>query len=94
MTPRQLREIDLSQAVRIEHADSEQAAGEGGREAKFVYVAPAANRETGLIPVVLRLSQAEEPLQCHLAVSATFQRKDRTAQASSDRPAGERLLAR
>ncbi|HWA97882.1 MAG TPA: HlyD family efflux transporter periplasmic adaptor subunit [Pirellulales bacterium] len=69
LTPRQLRDIDTSKPIRIELPEVEQS-----WSAKFVYAAPAANRQSGRVPVVLRVTDADPPLRCHLGVTVTFAR--------------------
>jgi multidrug efflux pump subunit AcrA (membrane-fusion protein) len=67
MTPRQLSMIDRLQPVHIRQPEIDKS-----WDARFVYAAPAANHETGRIPVILRVSNTEEQLRCHLNVLAQF----------------------
>lgn len=68
LTPQQLSRIDRAAAVEVVEAESGRSS-----QAAFVFAAPAANRQTGRIPVVVRISDAAEPWHCHLPVTVKFQ---------------------
>jgi multidrug efflux pump subunit AcrA (membrane-fusion protein) len=71
MTPRQLSLIDRSQPMIVRQPEIDQS-----WEAHFVYASPSANRETGRIPVVLRINNTDSPLRCHLSVVVQFKLAD------------------
>jgi multidrug resistance efflux pump len=84
LTPGQIHEIDRAQPCRVEHRDFEQ-----DWEARFVFASPAANPETGLVPVVLRISNAGESLLCGLPVTVTFSRSTAKKAAPGESLAAE-----
>ncbi|HEX4130922.1 MAG TPA: efflux RND transporter periplasmic adaptor subunit [Pirellulales bacterium] len=86
LTPKQLNDVDFSQPIQVEQPEL-------GRSwpAQFVYAAPAADRATGLVPVVLRVGEAGEPLRCHLNVTVSLALAD--GDRSSRTPHGEALAA-
>ncbi len=71
LSTKQLSEIDRALPVVVEQPELEKS-----WSARVIYVSPAANRETGLIPVVLRIDHAGEPLRCHLNVTVRFNLAD------------------
>jgi multidrug resistance efflux pump len=67
LSPAELSKVDWTQSAEVRQAETQRS-----WPAKFVYVSPLANRETGRVPVVFRVSGGAYPLRCHLNVTVAL----------------------
>lgn len=67
LTPKQLSQIDRSAPIEVVHTPTGKTS-----EARLTFVSPAANRQSGGIPILARISNEQEPWPCHLEVTVRF----------------------
>ena len=63
----------MGQSAEVRLDGKAEAAGTG----KVVFIGKVANRSTGLVPVVVRMPNAQERLRAEIAVKVRFQMENR-----------------
>jgi len=69
LSPVQVEQVAVGQSAEVWLAGKAEAAGTG----KVVFVGKAADRNSGLIPVVVRVDNAQKRLRAEVAVKVRFQ---------------------
>jgi membrane fusion protein, multidrug efflux system len=68
LTPQQADDVALGQPVEVRVVDREGAPSIG----RLIFIAPVAEPKSGLVPVLVRLRNSEQPLRCGVSVSVRF----------------------